>query len=41
MKKSYASAIAEIAIFVALMVVGAWVQIPFYPVPLTFQTVIA
>lgn len=33
--------IAEIAIFVALMVAGAYVEIPFYPVPLTFQTVIA
>ncbi|MDE5721738.1 MAG: biotin transporter BioY [Clostridia bacterium] len=40
-KKSLAVDIAEIAIFVALMVVGAWVQIPFYPVPLTFQTVFA
>ena len=40
-KKSFAVDIAQIAIFVALMVAGAWVQIPFYPVPLTFQTVIA
>ena len=35
-----AADIAECAIFVALMVVGAYVQIPFYPVALTFQTVI-
>lgn len=40
-RKSYAKDIAETAVFVALMVVGAWVQLPFYPVPLTFQTVIA
>ncbi len=33
--------IAEIAIFVALMVVGSYIEIPFYPTPLTFQTVIA
>ena len=32
---------AECAIFVALMVVGAFLQIPFPLVPLTFQTVIA
>lgn len=40
-KKYVATDIAEISVFVALMVAGAWVQIPFYPVPLTFQTVIA
>lgn len=33
--------LAEIAIFTALMVAGAYISIPFYPVPLTFQTVIA
>lgn len=33
--------IAEIAIFVALMVASAYISIPFYPVPLTFQTVIS
>jgi len=33
--------IAECAIFIALMVAGAFVQIPFPLVPLTFQTVIA
>ncbi|MCD8201888.1 MAG: biotin transporter BioY, partial [Clostridia bacterium] len=32
--------IAECAIFVALMVAGTYVSIPFWPVPLTFQTVI-
>ncbi|MCD8205345.1 MAG: biotin transporter BioY [Clostridia bacterium] len=32
--------IAECAIFVSLMVVGTYVAIPFWPVPLTFQTVI-
>ncbi len=39
--KIIAADIAECAIFVALMVAGAYVQIPFYPVPLTFQTVIS
>lgn len=33
--------IAEIAIFVALMVVASYIEIPFYPTPLTFQTVVA
>ncbi len=40
-KKLLAVDIAEIAIFVALMVASAYISIPFYPVPLTFQTVIA
>ncbi len=40
-KKLLAVDIAEIAIFVALMVAGAYISIPFYPVPLTFQTVIS
>ncbi|MDE7453769.1 MAG: biotin transporter BioY [Clostridia bacterium] len=40
-KKLLAVDIAEIAIFAALMVAGAYVSIPFYPVPLTFQTVIS
>ena len=35
-----ASSLAEIAVFAALMVVGARISIPFYPVALTFQTVI-
>ena len=39
--KIVAADIAECAIFVALMVAGAYVQIPFYPVALTFQTVIS
>jgi biotin transport system substrate-specific component len=39
--KLFAADLAECAIFVALMVVGAYVQIPMYPVPLTFQTVIS
>lgn len=38
--KLLASDIAECALFVALMTVGANVSIPFFPVPLTFQTVI-
>ncbi len=33
--------LAQIAMFAALMVVGARISIPFAPVPLTFQTVIA
>ncbi|MDE6001767.1 MAG: biotin transporter BioY, partial [Clostridia bacterium] len=32
---------AEVAIFVALMVAASWMSIPFYPVPLTFQTVVS
>lgn len=39
-KKLAAVDIAECAIFVALMVAGTYISIPFYPVPLTFQTVI-
>ena len=40
--KYMAADIAECAIFVALMTVCTlFVQIPFYPVPLTFQTVIS
>lgn len=39
--KIIAADIAECAIFVALMVAGAYVRIPFYPVALTFQTVIS
>lgn len=39
--KIVAADIAECAIFIALMVAGAYVQIPFYPVALTFQTVIS
>lgn len=40
--KYVASDIAECAIFVALMpICTLFVQIPFYPVPLTFQTVIS
>ena len=40
--KYVAADIAECAIFVALMAVCTlFVQIPFYPVPLTFQTVIS
>lgn len=33
--------IAECALFVALMAVGAYVKIPFYPQPLTLQTSLA
>ena len=32
--------LAQCAIFVALMAAAAYIQIPFYPVPLTFQTVV-
>lgn len=40
--KFIASDIAECAVFVALMVICTlFIQIPFYPVPLTFQTVIS
>ena len=39
--KTAAAALAEIAMFTALMAVGARISIPFYPVALTFQTVIA
>lgn len=35
-----ATDIAECAIFVALMVAATYISIPFYPVPLTFQTVV-
>ncbi len=38
--KLLAADIAECALFVALMTVGSNVSIPFFPVPLTFQTVI-
>lgn len=42
MKKRIAIDLAEIAVFVALMVVCTlFVEIPFFPVPLTFQTVIS
>lgn len=34
-----AVSLAQIAMFVALMVIGARISIPFYPVALTFQTV--
>ncbi len=33
--------LAQIAMFAALMVAGARISIPFFPVPLTFQTVFA
>ena len=36
-----ASSLAEVALFAALMVAGARISIPFFPVALTFQTVIA
>lgn len=40
--KFIAADIAECAVFVALMVICTlFIQIPFYPVPLTFQTVIS
>lgn len=39
--KTAAASLAEIAMFSALMAVGARISIPFYPVALTFQTVIA
>lgn len=40
-KKLIAVDLAEIALFVALMVAGAYVSIPLGPIPLTFQTVIS
>ena len=39
--RTVAAALVEIAMFAALMAVGARISIPFYPVALTFQTVIA
>ncbi|MDE6667802.1 MAG: biotin transporter BioY [Clostridia bacterium] len=39
--KLIAADIAECALFVALMTAGANISIPFFPVPLTFQTVIS
>ena len=39
--KLLAADIAECAIFVALMTAGAYIQIPFPLVPLTFQTVVS
>lgn len=39
-KKLLAADIAECALFVALMVAAAFIQIPFPLVPLTFQTVV-
>lgn len=39
--KLIAADIAECALFVALMAAGANISIPFFPVPLTFQTVIS
>lgn len=39
--KLLAADIAECALFIALMVAGAYIQIPFPLVPLTFQTVIS
>lgn len=43
MKKSkrIAADIAEVAVFVALMVAASWISIPFPIVPLTFQTVVS
>jgi biotin transport system substrate-specific component len=38
--KLLAADLAECALFVALMVAGTYISIPFYPVPLTFQTVV-
>lgn len=40
-KNRIASDIAECALFVALMVAAAFIQIPFSLVPLTFQTVVS
>lgn len=39
--KLLAADIAQCALFVALMTAGANISIPFFPVPLTFQTVIS
>ena len=39
--KLIAADIAECALFVALMAAGANISIPFFPVPLTFQTVLS
>lgn len=38
--KLLAADLAECALFVALMVAATYISIPFYPVPLTFQTVV-
>ena len=38
---SKSAALAKCALFTVLMVVSAFVSIPFPPVPLTFQTVVA
>ena len=40
-KASLSVRLAQCAIFVVLMIVAAYVKIPFFPVPLTFQTVVA
>lgn len=39
--RSVATQLAKCAIFVVLMIVAAYIKIPFFPVPLTFQTVVA
>lgn len=39
-KVSAAQELAKCAIFVVLMTVAAYIKIPFWPVPLSFQTVI-
>ena len=39
--RSNAVRLAECAVFVVLMVIGAFLHIPFFPVLLTFQTVIS
>ena len=39
-RKLTAKDIAECAIFTALIIASAYISIPFYPVPLTFQTAV-
>lgn len=39
--RSISAQLAKCAIFVVLMVIAAYIKIPFFPVPLTFQTVVA
>lgn len=40
-RRRVAADLAKCAVFVSLMIVSAFINIPFYPVPLSFQTVLA
>lgn len=40
-KTSTGKSLAKSAVFVVLMILAAYIKIPFFPVPLTFQTVVA